>query len=94
MIDIVIDLWSSWNFANMENIIKTYNPTVKFSKFTSNKKINLIDIAIDLWSSWNFTNVENIIKTYNPMIRFSKFTSSKKIKRESLIKGFLSKLTT
>ena len=36
---IAIDIWSSWNFASIEDIIKTYNPIVRFSKFTSNKKI-------------------------------------------------------
>ena len=37
--DIIIDLWSSWNFVNMEDITKKYNPMVNFSQFTSNKKI-------------------------------------------------------
>ena len=29
---IAIDLWSSWNFTCMKNIITTYNQTVRFSK--------------------------------------------------------------
>ena len=37
--NIVIDLWSSWNFAGTKDIIKTFNPTVRFSKFTLNIKI-------------------------------------------------------
>ena len=37
--DIVIDFWSSWNFVSMEDIIKTSNPIVRVSQFTSNKKI-------------------------------------------------------
>ena len=40
MIDnITIDLWPSWNFASMEEIIRTCNSTFRFSKFTSNKMI-------------------------------------------------------
>ena len=37
--DTVIDLWFSWNFVSMKDIIKTCNSMVKVSKFTSNKKI-------------------------------------------------------
>ena len=37
--NITINLWSSWNFANMEDIIRTRNSTFRFSKFTSNKMI-------------------------------------------------------
>ena len=37
--DITINFWSSWNFVSMEDIIKTYNLTVRFSKFASIKKI-------------------------------------------------------
>ena len=37
--DITIHLSSSWNFASMNDIIKTCNLTVKFSNFTSNRKI-------------------------------------------------------
>ena len=37
--DITIDLWFSWNFASILDIIRTCNPMIKFSKFTSNKKI-------------------------------------------------------
>ena len=37
--DITIDLLFFWNFTRIEDIIRTYNPTVRFSKFTSNKKI-------------------------------------------------------
>ena len=37
--DIAIDLWLFWNFTSIEDIIKTCNIMVKFSKFTSNKKI-------------------------------------------------------
>ena len=37
--DIAIDLWSSWNFASMNDILKTYNPIVRFLNFTFNKKI-------------------------------------------------------
>ena len=36
---IAIDLWFSRNFVRMEDIRRRYNPMVKFSKFTSNKKI-------------------------------------------------------
>ena len=40
LIDIVAtDLWSSYNFVSMEYVIRTCNPTVRFSKFISNKKI-------------------------------------------------------
>ena len=35
----VINLWSSWNFASIEDIIRTCNPIIVFSKFTYNKKI-------------------------------------------------------
>ena len=37
--DIIIDLWSLWNFANMEDIRRKCNPIVNLSQFTSNKKI-------------------------------------------------------
>ena len=37
--EIVIDLWFSWNFTCMKNIIKTCNLTVRFSKFTLNIEI-------------------------------------------------------
>ena len=37
--DIAINIWYSWNFASMEDIIRTYNPTIRFSKFTPNKNI-------------------------------------------------------
>ena len=37
--DIAIDLWSSGNFTNMEDIIIKYNSIVDLSKFTFNKKI-------------------------------------------------------
>ena len=36
---IAIDLWFSWNFTCMKNIIKTYNLIVRFSKFTLNIEI-------------------------------------------------------
>ena len=29
----------NWNFANLENIIRTCNSTLRFSKLTFNKKI-------------------------------------------------------
>ena len=37
--DITINFLSSWNFASVKNIIRTYSPIVQFSKFTSNKDI-------------------------------------------------------
>ena len=37
--NIVIDFWSSKNFANIENMKRKYNPNVDLSKFASNKKI-------------------------------------------------------
>ena len=37
--EIAIDLWSSWNFTCIKNIITTCNLTVRFSKFTFNIKI-------------------------------------------------------
>ena len=37
--DVAINLWYSWNFASIENIIRKFNLTVDLSKFTSNKKI-------------------------------------------------------
>ena len=37
--NIYIYLWSSWNFASIEDIIITSNLAVRYSKFTSNKKI-------------------------------------------------------
>ena len=44
--DIVINFWYFWNFVSMENIIKTFRLTIRFSKFTSNlfnmQWINLI----------------------------------------------------
>lgn len=42
--EIVIDLWSSWNFASMNGIRRKYNSLADFSKCTSNKKIILSDI--------------------------------------------------
>ena len=36
---IVIDLWTSWKFACMADELIIYNLIVRFSKFTSNKKI-------------------------------------------------------
>jgi len=38
--DIAIDLWFSWNFVSVNDIIRTYNPTVRFLKFTLNIKIH------------------------------------------------------
>ena len=37
--EIAIDIWSSWNFTCMKNIITTCNLMVRFSKFTLNIKI-------------------------------------------------------
>ena len=37
--DLVIDFLFSWNFTSKEDIIRTYNPIVRFSKFTYKKKI-------------------------------------------------------
>ena len=50
--DIAINLWSSWNFASMEDTRKKNgNPIVDLSKFTSNKKKNIyIYIYIYIWS--------------------------------------------
>ena len=36
--DIAINLWSFWNFANMKDIRRKFNPTVNLSQFTSKKK--------------------------------------------------------
>ena len=36
---IAIDLWSSWNFENIKDIIRICNPMVRFLKFTFNIKI-------------------------------------------------------
>ena len=36
--DIAINLWSFWNFANMEDIRRKCNPTVNLLQFTSQKK--------------------------------------------------------
>ena len=39
--DIIIDLWSSWNFANVEDIRRKCNPMVNLPEFifNNNKKI-------------------------------------------------------
>ena len=37
--DIAIDLWSSGNFASIENIRRKCNTVVDLTKLTSNKKI-------------------------------------------------------
>ena len=37
--DIAIDFLSSWNFVGIKDTIKTFNLTVRFSKFTLNIKI-------------------------------------------------------
>ena len=37
--DIIIDLWSFTDFANMEDIRRKWSPMVNLSKFTFNKKI-------------------------------------------------------
>ena len=37
--DITIDLWFSWNFSSMKDIIRMCNLIIRFSKFISNKKI-------------------------------------------------------
>ena len=37
--NIAIDLWSSRNFATMEDVKRKYNQMVDLLKFTSNKKI-------------------------------------------------------
>ena len=37
--DISNNLWSSWNFASIGDIIRTCNPIARYSKFTTNKKI-------------------------------------------------------
>ena len=36
--DIAMDLLSFWNFSSTKDIIRIWNPTVKFSKFTFNEK--------------------------------------------------------
>ena len=37
--DITINFWTSWNYVGINDIIKTFNPKVRFSKFTLNIKI-------------------------------------------------------
>ena len=37
--DIAINLWPSWNYAGMNDIIKIFDPIVRFSKFILNIKI-------------------------------------------------------
>ena len=39
--DIAIDLWFSWNFVSIKDVIRTCNLTIRFSKFTLN--INIYD---------------------------------------------------
>ena len=41
--DIAINFRFSWNFANMKDIVRTCNPTVRFSKFILN---------INIWGVW------------------------------------------
>ena len=61
MIDnIVIDFWSSKNFANIENMKRKYNPNVDISKFASNKKI--LSGVVGLGFVWEF------IREWNGMI--------------------------
>ena len=36
--DIAIDIWSSWNFASLEDNIRTFNSTITFLKFISKKR--------------------------------------------------------
>ena len=52
----VIDLWSSKNFASMENMKRKCNPIVDLSKFTSNKKIlsRVVTICSQILSFKNF----------------------------------------
>ena len=45
--DIVIDLWSFGNFANMEDIRRKCNAMMDLSEFTSNKKKLSKVIALD-----------------------------------------------
>ena len=46
--NIAIDLWSFWNFANMKNLRRKYNPMVNLSQFTSKKKKNLLSRVVVL----------------------------------------------
>ena len=44
--NIAIDLWSSRNFATMEDVKRKYNQMVGLLKFTSNKKISSEVVAL------------------------------------------------
>ena len=46
--NIAIDLWSFWNFANMKNLRRKYNPMVNLSQFTSKKKKILLSRVVVL----------------------------------------------
>ena len=46
--NIAIDLWSFWNFENMKNLRRKYNPMVNLSQFTSKKKKNLLSRVVVL----------------------------------------------
>ena len=52
----VIDLWSSKNFASIENMKRKCNSIVDLSKFTSNKKIlsRVVTICSQILSFKNF----------------------------------------
>ena len=52
-----IDLWTSWNFTSMKDIIRTYNSAVRFSKFTLDIKIykefgEKFCSSVSSWFSW------------------------------------------
>ena len=46
--DIIIDLWSSWNFANVEDIRRKCNPMVDLPKFIFNNKKKILNRVVVL----------------------------------------------
>ena len=72
IIDIAINFRFSWNFANMKDIIKTYNSTIKISKFTYTKK--LLIKKLNIIKIWRISSITFETKQfpYKPHSIFSK----------------------
>ena len=62
-----IDLWSSRNFPNIKNIIKTYNLTIIFLKFIFNIKI--------YEESVEFLSVDDVFVTRAENVRTAQISS-------------------
>ena len=55
-----IDIWSSWNFASIEDIRRKYNSIINLLKFTSNKKKILNGVVILVYNQVYCQNLSKV----------------------------------